>query len=151
MAIKSRQKNTRGHREFAALCRQAGFSAVRCVHGELDCQSLPGLAVEIRRNQRLRPEEAMAAAEANKGENIPLVAHRSDHQPWRIILSLSDFFILYRAYLQKLRPGSGSPAAEAYPGSDPGPDHLLADTPDESVFPPSDDPTEAPLPRCHTA
>lgn len=127
--IKSRQKNTRGNREFAALCRQAGFMEAGCHLGILQKGGLPGLSVEVRRTQRLHLENAMAAAGEAAGENIPVVAHRSDHQPWRITLGLDDFLLLYRAYLQTRRPDPAPPSAEAYPDSGPDPDHLPANDP----------------------
>lgn len=113
--MKSLAKHARGRREFFCLCNAKG--------------GLPGLAVEVRRTQRLRLEEAMAAA-AEKAENrIPVVAHRSDKQPWKVTLKLDDFLLLYRAYLQTVRPDPKSPSSEAYHNSDPDPDRLLADDP----------------------
>lgn len=114
MSIKSRQKSSRANRELAALFRAAGFSSVSCTHGVLNNHTLPGLSVEVRRTQRLRLEEAMVAAEATAEGTIPLVAHRSDHHPWRITLSLSDFFRLYEAFCQRPRPDPAPPTAEAY-------------------------------------
>ena len=115
MSIGSKEKNRRGHREFAARCRSFGFTAVRCVRGISDCRGLPGLSVEIHRAKRLRLDSAMAAAKAAAAEGqIPVVAYRSDRRPWRVTLDLSDFFLLYRAYLQRPLPDPVPPAAEAY-------------------------------------
>lgn len=117
MAIKSRSKSSRGHRELASVFRREGFPQATCVRGMLDKKALPGLSVEVRRTQRLRLDEAMAAAAATGGNQIPLVAHRSDRHPWRVTLSLQDFLPLYRAWLQMPLPDPKSPAGEAYPGS----------------------------------
>lgn len=113
--IKTLAKHARGRREFFSLCKANG--------------ELPGLAVEVRRSQRLRLEEAMAAAAESADNRIPVVAHRSDHQPWRITLELDGFLLLYRAYLQTHLPDPISPSSEAYPDSDPGPGHLPANGP----------------------
>ena len=111
--IKTLAKHDRGCREFFRLCNAKG--------------GLPGLSVEVRRTQRLRLEEAMAAA--GQAEGIPAVAHRSDGQPWRVTLTLDGFLQLYRAYLQTVRPDPISPSAEACHGSDPAPAHRPADDP----------------------
>ncbi len=113
--IKTLAKHTRGQREFFALCNAKG--------------GLPGLSVEVRRTQRLRLEEAMAAAAEKVADSIPVVAHRSDKQPWRITLTLDGFLQLYRAYLQTRQPDPESPSSEAYHNSDPDPDRLPADGP----------------------
>ena len=118
--MNSRRKHARGNREFAALCRQAGFPA-SCDHGILNSGELPGLSVEVRRTQRLHMEKVMADAVASASKDaIPLVAHRADRQPWRITLDLPGFLRLYSAYLQIHRPCPAPPESEAYPGSDPG-------------------------------
>lgn len=112
--IKTLTKHDRGSREFFHLCNAK--------------DGLPGLSVEVRRTQRLRLEEAMAAA-AEQTDSIPVVAHRSDRQPWRITLTLDGFLQLYRAYLQTRLPDPKSPSSVAYPGSDPDSVRLPADTP----------------------
>lgn len=113
--IKALSKHTRGQREFFALCNAKG--------------GLPGLSVEVRRTQRLRLEEAMAAAAEKASDSIPVVAHRSDKQPWRVTLTLDGFLQLYQAYLQTRLPDPELPSAEAYRNSDPVPDCLPADAP----------------------
>ena len=121
--IKSRKKHSRGSREFAAICRQYGFTST-CRHGTFENGGLPGLFVEVRRTQRLHLEEDLAAAVRNADGSIPILAHRKDLQPWKITLLLPDFLQLYRAYLQTGLPDPESPASEAYPGSDPSPDSV---------------------------
>ena len=88
--IKTLAKHDRGRREFFHLCNAKG--------------GLPGLSVEVRRTQRLHLAKAMAAAAEKADGSIPVVAHRSDGQPWRITLELDDFLLLYRAYLQTHLP-----------------------------------------------
>ena len=113
--MKTLAKHARGRREFLALCNAKG--------------GLPGLSVEVRRAQRLRLEEAMAAAAEKADNRIPVVAHRSDNQPWRITLELDGFLLLYRAYLQTRLPDPKLPSSEAYHSSDPDPDRPPADDP----------------------
>ena len=126
--IKSRKKHSRGNREFAAICRQNGFTPV-CRHGKLENGELPGLSVEVRRTQRLHLEDALDDAAGNACGNIPILAHRKDHQPWKITLLLPDFLQLYRAYLQTGLPDPEPPASAAYPGSDPDSGRLPAENP----------------------
>ena len=126
MPVNSQQKHRRGHLEFARLCRQAGYAPAQCCRGALDCRALPGLYVEIRRTERLHLESAMAQAALTAGNRIPVVAHRTSRQPWRITMALDDFFTLYRGYCQRPLPGPESPKSAAYPGSDPDHSHRPA-------------------------
>lgn len=130
MAANSRDKHTRGHREFAKLCREQGFAAVQCIHGRLDSRGLPGLSVSIRRTERLRMEEALARAAAEADGKLPILAHRSSRQPWRITMDTDTFFLLYRAFMRKPQSDPAEPASEAYHSSDPTPARLPAEHPD---------------------
>ena len=128
----SLEKHVRGNREFAKLCRDYGFAAVRCVKGHLDCCGLPGLAVTVRRTERLRLDRAMADAIREAGDKLPILVHRASRQPWRITMEPDTFFRLYRAFIQTSPPDPAIPAYEPYPGSDPGSAHR----PEESAAPP---------------
>ena len=150
MAVNTSAKHSRGHQDFAAACRKLGFSAVQCSHGRLDCRNLPGIHISIRRTERLRMENAMEEAAA-AAEGLPSVlAHRSNGHPWRITMDLETFFLLYRAFIQKLPGDPGSPASEPYHGSDPTPDHCPAERPDSSASAPSPVPKEASPPFSDT-
>lgn len=133
MPVNSRKKHLRGHREFASCCRKAGYAA-SIARGLVDDGSFPGLHLEIRRTERFYPDAALQAAELAARGRMPVVAHRRSHQPWLITLALPDFLRLYGAYLQRPLPDPESPAAAAYPGSDPDSAHRPADTPAPSAF-----------------
>lgn len=51
------------------------------------------LHIEVKRTERLRLSEAVAQAvrDAN-GHALPIVAHRSNRQPWLVTVKLEDIF-----------------------------------------------------------
>lgn len=102
----SRDKGKRGEREFAALCREYGYSdAHRTAQhmgkdgGEADVKGLPGVHVEVKRTEALRLWDALAQAkrDAAPGE-LPIVAHRPNNSPWIVIMDASVFFDFYREW-----------------------------------------------------
>lgn len=107
--MNSKQKGARGEREFAKFCRDHGWAEVRrtaqyCGNtGDAsDCVGLPGIHQEVKRVERLNIEDAMAQskrdAEANGGEEIPIVAHRKNNCEWLITMRAEDWFVLYNNY-----------------------------------------------------
>ena len=100
----TRNKHLRAHQEFALACRALGLPAVRCAGGKLDGKTLPGLALCIRRTERLRLDETMALLEADPCEGLPVLAHRKNRRPWRVTMRLDVFLTLYQAFLQSLPP-----------------------------------------------
>ena len=142
VGINSRGKHFRGHREFAKVCRDHGFTAVHCVNGQLDSRGLPGISLTVRRTERLRLDRAMAEAIAEAGSKLPLLVHRSSRQPWRITMESETFFCLYRAFIQMSPPDPAKPASEPYPCSDQAPVHPL----EESAAPSVSEPFPAPIP-----
>jgi len=128
MAIGSKEKHFRGHLEFARKCREYGCAAVRCTHRVLDCRSFSGFHLEICRTERLRLDEAMARTCAHAGDLLPVLAHRSNGQPWRITMDLPVFCMLYTAFTQTGRPDPASPASAPCHGSDPVPDRPPAES-----------------------
>ena len=146
MDINSRKKHFRGHREFAKICRDHGFTAVQCTKGRLDGRGLPGISLTIRRTERLRLDRAMAETIADADGCLPVLAHRSSRQPWRITMDTATFFRLYRAFIQMSLPDPAKPGSEPYPCSDPGSVHLPGESAAPSVSELSPVPTPAPLP-----
>lgn len=97
MGIRSRNKGKRGEREAAAEirrlfrtdadrgCQYAGShespdirTAIACVH------------FEVKRTESLRLYHAMNQAIADAGENIPVILHKQNRQPWVAIVRLDD-------------------------------------------------------------
>ncbi len=126
MSLSSRNKHTRGHREFAALWRKQPLPPLRCSHGTLDCSHLPGIHISVRRTERLRLDEAMAQAVLEARNRLPILAHRSSRQPWRITMDFPTFAMLYGGFIQNSPPGPAEPKSAAYHGSDPASAHLPA-------------------------
>lgn len=108
MGKMSRNKGKEGEREFSRLCRQHGYDTHRTAQyrgntGEAgDMEGLPGIHVEVKRTEVLRPWDYMNqskhdAAESGKGE-IPIVAWRKNNYPWVVLLEFDDFMRLYSAW-----------------------------------------------------
>lgn len=147
MELNSREKHFRGHREFAKICRDHGFTAVQCIKGRLDSRGLPGISLTVRRTERLRLDRAMAEAIAEAGKQLPILVCRSSRQPWRIIMEPDAFFRLYRAFIRMSPPDPAEPKSEPYPGSDPDSAHLRGESAVPSASEPFPVPTAAPLPQ----
>ena len=103
--LDSRKKGGRGEREFAALCRDEGYTAAK--RGQQyqggadspDVKGLPGIHVEVKRVERLNIHEAMKqAARDSSGCAIPIVAHRRNRDNWLVTMSATDWFSMYREW-----------------------------------------------------
>lgn len=109
MPINSREKGARGELEFCRVCHNEGY---RDVHrtaqhsgktGQCaDVKGLPGIHVEVKRNERLNIHDAIAqsvrdSVAAGKGD-LPIVAHRKNHSEWLITMRAEDWFKLYREW-----------------------------------------------------
>lgn len=103
--MNSRNKGARGEREWAAVCRENGYSeAYRTAQyrgntgDAADVEGLPGIHVEVKRVERLNIEDAMAQAirDSKKNGNIPVVAHRKNYCPWLVTMRAEDWFAIYR-------------------------------------------------------
>lgn len=103
--MNSRQKGKRGELEWARVCRDNGYAARRTAQycgntGEAsDVIGLPGIHQEVKRVERLDLTAAMdqARRDANPGE-IPIVAHRRNHERWMVTMDAKDWFRLYREW-----------------------------------------------------
>ena len=90
----SRNKGKRGEREFA---KKLGYNARRGIQfrGGEDSpdvvSDLEEFHFEVKRTERLSLWDALAQASRDSGNKIPIVAHRKNHKPWVIILTLDDF------------------------------------------------------------
>jgi len=93
----SRNKGKVGERELAhELTRVLGVSARRGVQfqggpGSPDVVAdLPGIHIECKRTERFRLYEALEQAVEDAGNNIPVVLHRQNRQPWVAVMRLDD-------------------------------------------------------------
>ena len=107
MPINSKAKGKNGELEFCRLCHAEGYNDVhrtaqsRGNTGQAgDVEGLPGIHVEVKRNERLNILEAMEQSvrdcEASGKGETPIVAHRKNNSPWLITMRAKDFFNLYR-------------------------------------------------------
>ncbi|MCK4269010.1 MAG: hypothetical protein KAW93_00860, partial [Methanogenium sp.] len=96
MAINSDRKGKVGEREWARFCRDHGFAAVRRgqqysgIEGE-DCVNLPGIHQEVKRDEKLNIDKALAQSirDAAPG-TTPVVAHRKNSE--RSAARAADFY-----------------------------------------------------------
>ena len=124
-------KGKRGEREWAKFCRDRGFPEVRRgqqysgLEGE-DVVGIPGVRQEVKREERLNIDEALAQAIRDAAEGtIPIVAHRKNaersrekedrfYRDWKVTLRAEDSLALLRE-IQRIREKHGF--------SDPAEDH----------------------------
>ena len=97
MGKSSRDKGARGERELANIYKERGFKCRRAGNslGLADCVGVPGLHIEVKRQEKLNIWAAMDQAEgdAREGE-IPTVHYRRNRSDWWVTLPLSDFIDL---------------------------------------------------------
>ena len=103
--MNAKRKGSAGERELLHLLEAHGIPAHRNLQqfvGGVDnpdiAATVCGLPVhlEVKRQERLRLSEAMAQAvrDAN-GHALPIVAHRSNRQPWLLTVRLEDVLQLW--------------------------------------------------------
>ena len=100
--MNSKLKGGRGEREFAALCREYGYTEVhrgqQFVGGydSPDVAGLPGVHVEVKRVEKLNIHEAMGQSiRDSEGKAIPIVSHRRNHDKWLVTMRFTDWIQLY--------------------------------------------------------
>ena len=102
MGKMSRDKGKRGEREFAKLCREAGYDARRGqqyngLDGE-DVVGLPGVHVEVKRVERLDLYGALAQSKRDAGGKMPIVAHKRNNSEWMITQPAKDWLEMYKEW-----------------------------------------------------
>lgn len=100
MAVNSKQKGKRAELEVAALLRSHGYDAKRGVQykggqDSPDVLGLDGVHIEVKHVERLNIHEAMAQADRDSGDNMPVVVHRRNRTPWLVTMHIEDFLRLY--------------------------------------------------------
>lgn len=107
--INSRRKGKTGELEVAHIMQGYGYEARRSqqyagINSDADVVGVPHLHLEIKRVQALNLDKAMEQSVRDaKGDEIPVVIHRKDRQPWRVTLGLEDFMELYQAWEENKR------------------------------------------------
>lgn len=97
MGLKSRNKGKRGEREAAAEIRRL-FRTEACrgcqFAGSSDSPdirtAIPRVHFEVKRSETFRIYDALNQAIADAGEDVPVVLHKQNRQPWVAIVRLDD-------------------------------------------------------------
>ena len=100
--MNAKRKGNSGERELLHLLEAHGIAAHRNLQQFVGGADNPDVAaevcglplhIEVKRQERLRLSEAVAQAvhDAN-GNALPIVAHRSNRQPWLVTARLEDVF-----------------------------------------------------------
>lgn len=100
MSARERTKGVRAEREVERLILDAGIPCDRSLSGRVQPAgdvSLPGVALEVRRRNRVRVIEwSREHEELTPSHLTPAIAYRPDAEPWRVSLPLADFLDLLR-------------------------------------------------------
>ena len=100
MSASQRRKGRTGEREVELLAIEAGLAPDRSLGGRRQPAgdvTVSGIAIEVRRRNRVRLVEWSREHEAQTPEHlVAAVAYRPDREPWRISLTLVDFLELLR-------------------------------------------------------
>lgn len=102
--VNSKQKGKVGELEFSNLCKKHGFNTRRSqqyagINNDADVVGLEGIHIEVKRVERLNVSQAIGQAIRDKtDEEIPIVAHRKNREPWLITMTADDWFKLYKKY-----------------------------------------------------
>jgi hypothetical protein len=107
MGLRSRNKGKRGEREAAAEIRRLfGTEARRGrqYHGRDDAPDIvtgiPGVHFEVKRAETLSLYDALSQAIEDAPDQIPVLLHRQNRQPWVAIVRLEDLpHLAVRLYL----------------------------------------------------
>lgn len=98
MAINSNSKGKRGEREFANLLKKHGYEESRRTQqysgtegtSDVTSERLPH-HIEVKRVEKLNLSKAMQQAIDDSDGNLPIVAHRKNHEDWLITMRFSDW------------------------------------------------------------
>jgi hypothetical protein len=98
VTVHSRNKGRSAEREVELRFQDAGFPTERNLGGRTQAAgdiAVEGLAVEVRRREKLSHERWAADHEAACPDHLtPVLVARSSHNPWRVTLRLEDFLDL---------------------------------------------------------
>jgi hypothetical protein len=97
MGLRSRNKGKRGEREAAAEIRRifrTEASRGRQFAGTDESPdirtAIPKVHFEVKRAESFRLYDALEQAAADAGDNIPVVLHKQNRQPWVAVVRLDD-------------------------------------------------------------
>ena len=103
--MNSKRKGGEGERQWAAFCREHGFTEARRgtqFKGGFDSPDvvgLPGIHQEIKRVEKLNIHEAMKQAiRDSEGKAKPIVAHRRNREEWLVTMRAEDWMEIYTVW-----------------------------------------------------
>jgi Holliday junction resolvase len=89
---RSRSKGARGERDFRDLVRRHGFDADRDGRLAADLRhDVPGVHFEVKRCETITLGKWLRQAEAECGDDVPVVAFRQSNQPWRVVVPADEY------------------------------------------------------------
>ena len=110
-----REKGARAEREFAEICRAAGFTEAHRAGQAMyqrgsevaDVEGLPFIHVECKAVERLNLRAAMEQsakdAEDEGRGHLPIVAHKQRRRGWYITMRIADWLRIFKAALRGAR------------------------------------------------
>ena len=108
----SRDKGKRNELQLVHIFQNAGYKdAKRSVqysgrgNGRGDLVGIPKLSVESKAVERLNVRKAYGQAieNAEGTEDIPIVCHKTNRQPWLVTMSLDDFLKMYNTFCPPIK------------------------------------------------
>lgn len=105
MAINSKAKGKVGELELSHKLQEYGFNTRRSqqfagMNGDADIVGLPAIHIECKRVEKLVIEKAMEQSRSDAKENeMPVVMHRKNRQPWLVTMDLDAWMQLYEGWL----------------------------------------------------
>ena len=105
--MNSKRKGGEGERQWAAFCREHGFTEARRGvqfkggFDSPDVTGLPGIHQEVKRVEKLNIHEAMKQSiRDSEGKALPIVAHRRNREEWLVTMRAEDWMEIYKAWLK---------------------------------------------------
>lgn len=99
---KSQRKGRAGELELCRILQGHGYDVepgrALSYGTSPDLTGLPGVHIECKRAEQLRPYDWMAQAERDAvrfGDGLPAVFFRRSHSPWLVAMRLEDWMELY--------------------------------------------------------
>lgn len=110
--MNSKAKGAAGERQWRDELRAAGFTARRGQQyaggnesPDVICEELSGLHMEVKRVESLNLGKAIEQATRDAAGKPWIVAHRKNHEPWRVTMDSSLFFALLRDGMEAANAG----------------------------------------------
>ena len=111
MGAKSQKKGADGERELVEHLRRAGYSVSwggnRTYGAVPDASGLPGVHIECKRAEQLRPYSWLEQAERDAvrfGDGLPAVFFRRSRSPWLVVMKLGDWLYQTQSEPRKTAP-----------------------------------------------